>query len=124
MGAISQGQVFRGESRDATGHEQKYFRPMVVVSANRNNRGEIVVCVPLTSIKDKHQDLTLPAYNVRIPSAFIVPVTTAPPVPRDSIALCDQVFGCDRSRLTQHWATLTPEAMEGVLVGLQFLFGF
>lgn len=123
-GHFLQGQIYRGESRDATGHEQKYFRPMIVVSVNRINLGEIIVCVPLTSIKTKHQNQSLPAHNVRIPAAYITPVSTAPPVPRDSIALCDQVFGCDRGRLLQHWATLKPEALEAVLIGIQFVFGF
>ena len=119
---LQQGWVFRGESRDATGHEQKFTRPMIIVSVNSLNHGEIVVCVPLTSIKEKHQGKTLPAHNVRIPATAIVPVTTAPPVPRDSIALCEQVCGCDRARLVQHWATLTPEALEAVKIGLQRIF--
>jgi len=122
--AILQGEVYRGESRDATGHEQKYFRPMVVVSVNRINHGEVIVCVPLTSIKSKHQNQAIPAHNVRIPGGFIIPVSTAPPLPRDSIALCEQVSGCDRSRLAHHWATLTPEALEAVLIGLQHVLGF
>jgi mRNA-degrading endonuclease toxin of MazEF toxin-antitoxin module len=120
---LQQGWVFRGESRDATGHEQKFFRPMVIVSVNSLNHGEIVVCVPLTSIKSKHYNQSLPAHNVRIFAAAIVPVSTAPPVPRDSIALCDQVCGCDRTRLTQHWATLTPEGLEAIRIGLQRVFG-
>jgi len=121
---ILQGQIYRGESRDATGHEQKYSRPMVVVSVNRVNHGEIIVCVPLTSIKTKHQNMSLPAHNVRIPASAILPISTAPPVPRDSIALCEQIVGCDRTRLVHQWATLTPEALEAVLIGLQYVLGF
>src|SRR5271170_8084499 len=121
---ILHGQIYRGEPRDAAGHEQKYFRAMIVVSKSRINHGGIIVCVPLTSIKSKQQSLLLAAHNVRIPAAAIVPISTAPPVPRDSIALCEQVVGCDRSRLVHHWATLTPEALEAVLIGLQYIFGF
>lgn len=120
---LQQGWVFRGESRDATGHEQKFPRPMVVVSVSQMNHGEIIVCVPLTSIKDKHHNQSLPAHNVRIPAAVIVPVSTAPPVPRDSIALCGQICACDRSRLVHHWATLTPEGLEAIRIGLQYTLG-
>jgi len=121
---LQQGWVFRGESRDATGHEQKFFRPMVVVSVTRINHGEIVVCVPLTSIKPKHASIAMPSHNARIPASDILPMSTEPPPPKDSIALCEQVCGCDRARLIHHWATLTPEALEAVKIGLQRVFGF
>lgn len=84
----------------------------------------MVVCVPLTSVKDKHANMKIPAHNIRIPAALIIPISTEPPVPRDSIALCDQVTCCDRIRLVQHWATLTPDALEAIKVGLQNVLGF
>jgi mRNA-degrading endonuclease toxin of MazEF toxin-antitoxin module len=121
---LLQGSVFRGDSRDATGREQKFNRPMVIVSVNRINHGDVIVCVPLTSIKDKHHDMALPAHNIRIPASCILPISTEPPIPKDSIALCSQVCACDRTRLVQHWANLTPDALEAIRIGLQFVFGF
>ncbi|NYF53949.1 mRNA-degrading endonuclease toxin of MazEF toxin-antitoxin module [Edaphobacter lichenicola] len=97
---------------------------MIVVSANRINHGELIVCVPLTSEKSKHANKTIPAHDIRIPAALIIPVSTEPPIPRDSIALCEQVTCCDRTRLVQHWATLTPDALEAVKIGLQNVLGF
>ncbi|WP_084214471.1 type II toxin-antitoxin system PemK/MazF family toxin [Terriglobus sp. TAA 43] len=122
LARLKPGEVYRGESRDATGHEQKYPRPMAVVSIEKANGGEIIVCVPLTSQKSKH-DRTLPSWNVRIPASEIKPVSTAPPIPRDSIALCDQITACTRERLHQLWAHLTPDALEAIRIGIQRVLG-
>ena len=111
--------MIRGDIYDAAlnpivGSEQAGIRPVVIVSRDSlNARRPIVVVVPFTS-RDRRGIL----------HAGWVPVPAADGgLGQDSLALCEQIRGVDKSRLRRYRGHLSESAMRDIEDGLQIVLG-
>ena len=84
---IKRGEIYHANLNPAIGHEQKGRRPVLVVQNNVGNKySPTVIVVPITSAKFPF----LPTH---------VTIYSAECLPKDSIAMCEQVRTLDKSRL-------------------------
>jgi mRNA interferase MazF len=111
--------VIRGDVYDASlnpviGSEQAGVRPVVIVSRDSlNAHRPVVVVVPFTS-RDRRA-LLHPGW---------VPVRgTDAGLGHDSLALCEQVRGVDKSRLRRYRGHVSEWAMRDIDEGLQIVLG-
>lgn len=97
------GDVWYATLGPAAGREQAGFRPVVVVSNNAFNRLEnsLVYVVPVTS-RNRGYD-----FHVEIEAGN-------GGLPRDCVAMCDQLRSVDISRLKKHQGVLEAATLDNI----------
>lgn len=111
---IAQGEIWWAELRTPTGSQPGFRRPVLVVQGDAFNQSDIrtVVCVALTSTlkwADSPGNVLLAA--------------RATGLPRQSVANVSQVVTLDKADLADRVGKLSRTRLEGVLNGLDTLFG-
>lgn len=101
---------------DTVGSEQEKDRLWVVLSIPRLQRGNCVVCVPLTT--SLHMGC---AHLIQIPDDQITMADGRPSV--SCVALTDQIRSLDKTRFRKHAGYLSERALKAIFNGLDFLFG-
>lgn len=104
-GRPARGMILEVDLDPVVGHEQGRSRPCIVVQNNTGNRfSSMTIVVPLTA-----------AAHLGSPSAIYVLVKRGDGgIPKDSIALCDQIRAVDLRRCGRVIGVLSPETMRNV----------
>jgi mRNA interferase MazF len=107
---VIRGDVYDGALNPVVGSEQAGTRPVVIVSRDSlNAQRPVVVVLPLTSLRSRSQ--LHPGW---------VPVRSFDSgLGQDSLALCEQIRGVDKSRLRRYRGHLSDAAMSDIEIGLQ-----
>ena len=101
---VVRGAVYWADLNPTRGTEQAGRRPVLVVQTDRaNTASPHTIIVPLTT---KIRQALLPSH------VFVGAGTGG--LSEDSVALCEQIRVCDRSRLGQRVGTLPPQVMDRV----------
>lgn len=111
------------DPKHVVGHEQHSRRPFAVVSRILvNNRGNLVVAVPLTRTNADKTDH--PPYRIRIPAEEIAKDPFFKGTVHNSVALVDHVRSLDKARFlpTNKIGVLSNSAVASIGLGLSFLF--
>jgi mRNA interferase MazF len=117
MSTFKKGEIYYAEDPAATGSEQRFLRPHVIMSRSELNGTNTVVAIPFTT-KDKGH----PAYCIRIPSTEIILDPLFMGQVQDSVARCYQVRVMDKSRFKQKIGKLSSTAVAAIELGLTYLF--
>jgi len=108
---VRKGEVYLADLNPVVGSEQAGTRPVVVVQNSILSRvTRTVVIVPFTT-------------NLRraeLPSAVLIPKGEGG-LNQDSVALCHQIRVLDKSRLREHWGTISEEWMAKIEETLAFV---
>ena len=97
---IMRGEIYYSDLDPVIGSDQGGFRPVLVVQNNKGNRySPTVVIVPITSRLGKHNIPT----HVRLSSMYL---------PKDSIAMLEQIRTIDKTRIKECIGELSNENMK------------
>lgn len=111
---IKQGDLYWAALPDPRGSEPGYDRPVVVVQQTAINSSEIrtVICVPLTT-------------NVRLANVpgNVLLSQRKTTLNKPSVANVSQIVTLDKRFLKGYISTLSSEALEAVLDGIEFMLG-
>ena len=106
---VVRGGVYWADLNPTRGTEQAGRRPVLVVQTDRANPASPhTIIVPFTT----------KIRRALLPSHVLVPAGTGG-LQEDSVALCEQIRVCDRSRLTQQVGTLPPQEMDQIAQALR-----
>jgi len=101
---VARGGVYWADLSPTRGTEQAGRRPVLVVQTNRANPSSPhTIVVPFTT----------KIRRAILPSHVLVPAGTGG-LDQDSVALCEQIRVCDRSRLDERTGTLPGHVMDEV----------
>jgi mRNA interferase MazF len=104
----ARGEVWLADLDPVTGREQAGTRPILIVSANRFNRGSLVVGAPLT-----RTDRGTPMHvRVEPPEGGL---RTA------SFVMCEHLRALSHRRLLRRWGAVEPATMQAVAIRLRRL---
>ena len=116
-GQISQGELYwcEPDPQDTVGSELAKDRPWVIVSIPQLHRGNCVVGLPLSTQIDKAcaHLIQIPKEEIHLDGAVSV----------DCVALTDQIRALDKRRLRRKAGRISIRAINGVMLGLDYLFG-
>ena len=101
---VARGGVYWADLNPTRGSEQAGRRPVLVVQTDRANPASPhTIIVPFTTR----------IRRALLPSHVLVPAGTGG-LQADSVALCEQIRVCDRSRLAQKIGRLSQQAMDEI----------
>ena len=99
---MKRGEIYRADLDPVVGSEQGGVRPVVIIQNDTGNLYSPTVIV--AAITTRHKKPGLPIH---------VPISAEESgLRQDSVVLTEQVRTLEKSRLTRHLGTLTPEAMK------------
>jgi mRNA-degrading endonuclease toxin of MazEF toxin-antitoxin module len=115
---FSQGELYwcEPDPQDTVGSELEKDRPWVLISIPQLSRGNCVVGVPLSTRVEKAC-----AHLIKVPASEITKQDGTASV--DCVALTDQIRCLDKRRLRKKAGFVSIRAVNGILMGLDFLFG-
>ena len=97
---IMRGEIYYADLDPVIGSEQGGIRPVLIIQNNTGNKySQTVVVAPITSRLGKHNIPT----HVRIKSAYL---------PKDSIAMLEQIRTVDKSRIKECIGNLSTADMK------------
>jgi len=108
---VNRGDVYLARLDPTEGTEQAGTRPVIIVSRDALNTGHRVVVVPCTSYKGK-----------RLYATHVFIQAGDGGLRTDSVALCDQVRTLSKTRLVDHWGTVSPQSLANITTALAIVF--
>ena len=109
---IKRGQIYMAKLDPAVGSEQNGDRPVLIVQTNYLNRNSPTVTVVTISSK-VHKRRDLPVHVI----------VRCVGLPKNSIALAEQIRTLDKSRLTKYMGNASQSTMERIDHALKFSTG-